>query len=533
MKINLVKRVIKYFFILILVMILTFFGVRIYDSQQGLSLEIWHTYIPDEPDAKKIDNMDLSAYLLKEQQIFKEIKDNVIVKSDEENALSLNDIDGSTSEFNFLKNKEPDIGWFEYFASLKSPSKQNQNSRIPLNRYIQSSAVYPGNFEHDWNRSYIMMPDGEPRGAAVLLHGLTDTPYSLRHIANLYREKGFLVISIRLPGHGTVPAALSAVHWQDWLAATRLSIREAKQLSGLPKPLHLVGFSNGGALAMKYALDALEDPNLAQPQQIILVSPMIGVTAFARFAGLAGLPAIFPPFAKAAWVHVLPEFNPFKYNSFPVNGARQSYLLTDALQEQIAKKSRENSLKNLPPILTFQSVVDFTVRTQALMSELYNKLPLNGSEVVLFDINRSANFDILIKNSAINSIQQLLAESPRNYETTLITNISPINNQVVARSIKAGETEETITALNLVYPSQLFSLSHVAIPFPESDSLYGANPNQPQQYGISLGSLAVRGERSVLMVDLDTLLRASSNPFFPYMEQRILADIDKSLNRKN
>jgi len=55
---------------------------------------------------------------------------------------------------------------------------------------------------------------------------------------------------------------------------------------------------------------------------------MIGITRFARFAGLAGLPAIFPVFAKAAWLAVLPEFNPFKYNSFPVNGGRQSFRLT-------------------------------------------------------------------------------------------------------------------------------------------------------------------------------------------------------------
>ena len=37
-------------------------------------------------------------------------------------------------------------------------------------------------------------------------------------------------------------------------------------------------------------------------------------------------------FASAAWLDTMPEFNPFKYNSFPVNGARQSYRLTDALQ---------------------------------------------------------------------------------------------------------------------------------------------------------------------------------------------------------
>ena len=46
-------------------------------------------------------------------------------------------------------------------------------------------------------------------------------------------------------------------------------------------PLHLVGYSNWRRWRSKYALDSLEDSHLRQPQQIILLSPMIGVTAFA------------------------------------------------------------------------------------------------------------------------------------------------------------------------------------------------------------------------------------------------------------
>lgn len=96
----------------------------------------------------------------------------------------------------------------------------------------------------------MLEPDGPPVGAVVLLHGLTDAPYSQRHIAARYAENGFVAIVPRLPTHGTVPAALSDVEWQDWLAATRLAVREARSRIGPSLPLHLVGFSNGGALAM-------------------------------------------------------------------------------------------------------------------------------------------------------------------------------------------------------------------------------------------------------------------------------------------
>ena len=63
-----------------------------------------------------------------------------------------------------------------------------------------------------------------------------------------------------MPGHGTVPAGLTEVDWEDWLAATRLAVREAAPAHRPGRPLHIVGYSNGGALAMKYALDAIEDP---------------------------------------------------------------------------------------------------------------------------------------------------------------------------------------------------------------------------------------------------------------------------------
>ena len=133
---------------------------------------------------------------------------------------------------------------------------------------------------------------------------------------------------------------------------------------------------------MKYALDALDAPALRQPEQIVLLSPMIGVTAFARFAGFAGLPAMLPAFAKAAWLNISPEYNPYKYNSFPVNAARQSRCLP-ALHEQINRGVHDHKLAQLPPILAFQSVMDSTVSTRAVVSGLFDQLPANGSELVV------------------------------------------------------------------------------------------------------------------------------------------------------
>jgi alpha-beta hydrolase superfamily lysophospholipase len=247
---------------------------------------------------------------------------------------------------------------------------------------------------------------------------------------------------------------------------------------------------------------------------------MIGITAFARFAGFAGLPAFLPHFAKAAWLSILPEFNPFKYNSFPVNGARQSWQLTQALQQEIRRQAQSGQLAAAPPILTFQSVVDFTVSTRAIVSSLYAHLPANGSELVLFDLNRDAKLGPLLRSAADGVLARLLPPPPRRFRTTVIANAGD-SEEVVERVVEAGATAEQVRPLGLSYPPGVFSLSHVALPFPMSDALYGAEPDGSEDFGIRLGTIAARGEVGALIVSLDTLLRMSSNPFFPYMIARI------------
>ena len=457
-------------------------ALRVYDTERGPPLEAWHTYSPPELTGEALARADWQTYLAAEAKIFDAVRTEVTGKLEAE-------------------------------------------ERVPFNRYFDGSPIYPPRLPKDWNRSYVLEPSGPPVGAAVFLHGLTDSPYSLRHIARRYRDHGFLALAIRLPAHGTTPAALTDVEWEDWTAATRLAVKEARRRAPTG-PLHVVGFSNGGALAMKYALEAIGDETLPRPHRLVLISPMIGITEFARFAGLAGLPALLPAFAKSAWLARVPEFNPFKYNSFPVNGARQSFLVTQALQAQLVRYEREGKLDRLPPILTFQSVMDFTVSTPAIVSALYARLPANGSELVLFDVNRTEKFGPLLRPSADAALARVLSAPPRRYRTTVVANADDRTQNTVARTVEAGETTEQTTALGVNYPPGLYSLSHVALPFPMNDPLYGLTPDGTEHYGVELGALAPRGERNVLIASLDALLRASSNPFFDYMLGRIEQGID-------
>jgi alpha-beta hydrolase superfamily lysophospholipase len=481
-----IKKVLKWLLIAVVVIGVALLALRAYRALGGPTLQPWHTFVPAELRESDLDRADWTRYLAQEGEIFASVRAEVSQKLD------------------------PD-------------------ARVPINRYFEQSPVYPAHFAQDWNRSYVMEPDGKPVGVAVLLHGLTDSPYSLRHVAKYYRDHGFVAIGVRLPGHGTVPAGLTNVRWEDWMAATRLAVREARRLVPAPAPLHLVGFSNGGALAMKYSLDAIEDPKLPRADRIVLFTPMIGITRFARFAGLAGLPAILPPFANAAWLSVVPEFNPFKYNSFPVNGARQSYRLTDALQAQIQRLARAGQLGSLPPVLTFQSVIDFTVSTPAILTALYANLPDNGSEIVLFDVNRTVKFGPLLRPSAYVALDKLTPTSPQPYRFTSIVNAGDDSNATVERSIAPGQLAPVDRTLDLPYPPGIFSLSHLAIPIPMDDPLYGMQPDPKSrdEFGFNLGAMDARGERGALVVDQDFLTRLPSNPFFPYLLERIEEGIDR------
>ena len=241
-----IKRGMKRLLIAVLVIGVALLALRSYRALGGPALQPWHTFVPAELHAGDLDRSDWARYIAQEGAIFESVRTEVSQKLD-------------------------------------------PGERAPINRYFEQSPVYPAHFAQDWNRSYVMEPDGKPTGVVVLLHGLTDSPYSLRHIAKLYRDRGYVAIGVRLPGHGTVPAGLTDVRWEDWVAATRLAIREARRRVPAPEPLHLVGFSNGGALAMKYALDVIEDPLL----------PRADRSVFSRMVDRNHNPATTSPIAAA------------------------------------------------------------------------------------------------------------------------------------------------------------------------------------------------------------------------------------------
>ena len=60
----------------------------------------------------------------------------------------------------------------------------------------------------------------------------------------------------------------------------------------------------------------------------------------------------------------------------------------------------------------------------------------------------------------------------------------------------------------------------MALPFPPDDPLYGSVGAESP--GIQLGNVALRGERGVLQVSAADMLRLRWNPFYSYLERRVV-----------
>jgi alpha-beta hydrolase superfamily lysophospholipase len=393
--------------------------------------------------------------------------------------------------------------------------------RLSVNRYDRNGQASPSRLGRDWNRTFEMAATAPPC-AALLIHGLTDSPYSMRAIAERLHAAGCHVLAPRMPGHGAVPGGLTDASWPDWDAVVRLGVRHVRARVGPDVPLTVVGYSNGGALAVKYALDALEDPALPRADRLVLISPMIGVSAFAGLARLVGALGVVPYFEKTKWLDVIPEYNPFKFNSFPTHAAVQTAVLTRVLQGQVDRLAADGRLAKLPPALTFQSLVDATVDAYAVVTRFYAKLPLNGSELVVFDINRLAGLDAFMRPSERELLDRLMQRAQRAFRLTVMTNLNRESLNLVARSGEPGSSEVTETPTGLAWPSDTFSLSHIALPFSPNDPVYGRSPDESLGKIVRLGLLSPRGERAVLVVPVDVLMRVSSNPFYSYLEERTL-----------
>jgi hypothetical protein len=178
-------------------------------------------------------------------------------------------------------------------------------------------------------------------------------------------------------------------------------------------------------------------------------------------------------------------------------------------------------LQAFPPVLAFQSMVDATVSTEAVVQGLFEQLPAGGHELVLFDINRVSEIKRVLAKDPKTVVKALLGNTSLPFTVGFVTNKSEASRDIVLLQKKPGDSGITEIPLGLTWPRGLYSLSHVALPFPPNDPLYGGS-DFVDGPGIHLGSMAMRGERGVLQIPATDMLRLRWNPFYAYIEKRLL-----------
>ena len=383
----------------------------------------------------------------------------------------------------------------------------------PLDRYRLGGRRHPG----QRNLSFLL-PADEPACGALLLHGLSDSPYLMRSLGEAIHRRGVTVLGLRLPGHGTAPGGLLSTCWQDWLAATAYGIdRLRERLEG--RPLWIVGFSTGATLALHHALKTASRDGRQPAAGLILMAPAVELPWVARFALWHRTLAWLPYFTKFRWQEVKPEFDPCKYGSFPKRAGAEIYRLTRRIWSQAAALD-PRQLRELPPILAFQSLADDTVVASGITS-LLGRIGRSCDELVLFDLNRSPELEgLLADDDDLEFPSRSLVESgPLPFALTLVTNRETGGGTVEALTWPAGcRSLGTLAGarrrpLSERWPADVFSLSHLAMPVAGDDPLYGA--------ASELGAAVPRGERGVLAEPLEDLLRLRWNPFFDYLAGRI------------
>jgi alpha-beta hydrolase superfamily lysophospholipase len=451
----------------------------VYYLNSRADLAVWHLAELDEEFSADSDITVFSDYLALEERLFRQLEEEVYARVPPE-------------------------------------------ERTRINRYHRGSLADPHGWSTNWNRTFELAA-ASPRAGVLLLHGMSDSPYSLRHLGERFNAEGAHVLGLRMPGHGTAPSGLVNLAWEDMAAAVRLAMHHLAEKVG-DRPIHIVGYSTGAAVAVLYVLDTLEDATLPRAQRLVVLSPAIGVTSVAALAVWQARLGHLLGLDKLAWTDILPEYDPFKYGSFAVNAGDVVYRLTEQIQRRITALGEQGRLGGLPPILAFSSVVDATVSTPALVRGLFERLPPGGHELVLFDINRMAKIEPILKWNPTAVVEALKEDPHPAFTLSLVTNEHPDTLDVAVHRWDPGEAAPRVVNTGLSWSADLYSLAHGALPFPPDDALYGGHP-KGENPGLQLGAIALRGERGVLQIGAADMLRLRWNPFYAYVEARVLGSL--------
>jgi alpha-beta hydrolase superfamily lysophospholipase len=338
----------------------------------------------------------------------------------------------------------------------------------------------------DGNAPFDLMPcSGAPKGrdksyrrGVLLAHGLTDSPYSMRPLAEFFRKQGFRVMAILLPGHGTQPGDLLEVRWQEWAEAFAYGV---DQLALEADEIYLAGYSAGATLAVRHSL--MDE----RVRGLFLFSPALNVPFLGAWTRLQKLCLRMLPVSR--WKDIKPDDDLYKYESFAKNAGFQMCGLIADLKAMVRARAPR------VPVFVAASADDATVESAATL-DFVARLPHPQSKLVYY-----------------------AAASPR---------------------LPAGMPEGRAEVVNSAVPEQnIVSFSHLSLLIPPEDAHYGVAgdysnclhyfPGDMDSYASCRRNAppVLQGEVSRTHLRAGVMRRLTYNPHFAGLESSIQQFIER------
>jgi len=249
----------------------------------------------------------------------------------------------------------------DYVARNRNMLRRAHAGAADLEKIVDGNAPFelkpPPGFSPGQQKPY--------RRGVLLTHGLSDSPYSMLHLAAFFQQNGFRVMAVLLPGHGTQPGDLLDVAWQEWAKTVAYG---AYKLAEEVDEVYLAGYSTGATLSVYHSL---RDNRV---RGLFLFSPALKITRRAAFANLHKLYSWLIPSAR--WVDIKPDLDIYKYESFTRNAAAQTYVLT----RELGRKLQGHQLDI--PVFIAASADDMTVKTSVIFEFTKHACPPSSRLVI-------------------------------------------------------------------------------------------------------------------------------------------------------
>lgn len=227
--------------------------------------------------------------------------------------------------------------------------------------------------------------DGGPVGA-LLCHGFTGSPASMRPWAEYLAAAGLTVRVPRLPGHGTTWQEMQLTRWPDWYGTVQ---RELLDLSARCDTVFVMGLSMGGTLSLRLAEEhgdricglVLVNPSVLSKNRLLVLLPV--------------LRHVVPSFPGVSNDIKKPGQDEIAYDRVPLQAVHSL--------SQLWRVTRGDLHRVTAPLLLIHSAIDHVVEPVNAAVVLDEVGSTDRREVVLADSYHVATLD--------NDAQQIFDES--------------------------------------------------------------------------------------------------------------------------